>query len=377
MDEYYPLGKEILGGFFMKIVTILGARPQFIKSASVSRAIQKSRCIDEIVIHTGQHYDKNMNTVFFDELGLVRPKYELHIGSGSHAEQTGRMLIEIEKVLVKEKPNYTLIYGDTNSTIAGALASVKLHIPIIHVEAGLRSYNRKMPEEINRIVSDQISDILFTPSDSATQNLLKEGIDPIKIHNVGDVMFDNVLLFSEIAHNQSRICEKLGLKEKNFILATIHRAENVDNDEKISNILLSLNRISEKLPVVFPIHPRTKAAIQRLGKLDLNFNENFKFIDPVGYLDMLQLEKNAWKIITDSGGVQKEAYFLKTFCLTLRTETEWTELVDAGVNQLIDPTSLDMILDLTFQPTAIFPKDQYLYGDGKTSIKIVEIIESL
>lgn len=361
----------------MKIVTILGARPQFIKSASVSKAIENSNSIKEVVVHTGQHYDANMSNVFFEELGLIKPKYELHIGSGNHGEQTGKMLIEIEKVLVTEKPDYTLIYGDTNSTIAGALASVKLHIPIIHVEAGLRSYNRRMPEEINRLISDQLSEILFTPSDSATENLLKEGINLSKIHNVGDVMFDNVLHFSKIAENRSAICQDLGLKNKNFVLATIHRAENVDDYETILNIFLTLDKISHRIPVILPIHPRTKAAVQKFGFLHNNFNTNFRLIEPVGYLDMLQLEKKAFKIITDSGGVQKEAYFLRTPCVTLRTETEWIELVEAGVNQLVNPVSSDMIIESTFNSTEVFTENQNLYGDGKSSIRIINIIENL
>ncbi|MFW6271762.1 MAG: non-hydrolyzing UDP-N-acetylglucosamine 2-epimerase, partial [Desulfosalsimonas sp.] len=302
----------------IKIATIIGARPQFIKAATVSRAINARNStapspaagIQEVIIHTGQHFDANMSEVFFRELEIPKPDYNLGVGGGSHGKNTGRMIEKIESVLIDEKPDWVLVYGDTDSTLAGALAAAKLHIPVAHVEAGLRSYNRIMPEEINRILADQLSTILFCPTDTAVQNLTNEGF-PHKlakerwqqVYNVGDVMYDAALFYAARAEEKSRVMKDLGLAPKSFVLATIHRAENTDTPERLQKIMAALNRIAAEMPVILPLHPRTK---QKL--VTANFSA-VTFIDPLGYLDMVMLEKNARVIITDSGGVQKEAYF--------------------------------------------------------------------
>lgn len=314
----------------MKVVSIVGARPQFIKLAPLSVELRK-REIFEIILHTGQHYDDNMNKVFFEELEISEPDYNLGIGSGLHGEQTGRMLIGIEEVLLKEKPNLVIVYGDTNSTLAGSLAASKLHIPLAHVEAGLRSFNKKMPEEINRIVADHLSDILFCPTETAIENLKKEGIDK-NVYLVGDLMFDALMHFEKISQLKSKILEKLNLTPKSYLLLTIHRAENTDNRERLENIFESLREIDKV--IVFPVHPRTRDRLEKYGLFSL-LGKNIEVIDPVGYLDMLMLEKNAYAIVTDSGGVQKEAFWLKVPCITLRDETEWVETVDLGWNTLV------------------------------------------
>lgn len=314
----------------MKVVSIVGARPQFIKLAPLSVELRK-RGIFEIILHTGQHYDDNMNKVFFEELEISEPDINLGIGSGLHGEQTGKMLIGIEEVLLKEKPNLVIVYGDTNSTLAGALAASKLHIPLAHVEAGLRSFNKKMPEEINRIVADHLSDILFCPTETAVDNLKKEGINK-SVYLVGDLMFDALMHFEKISQLKSKILEKLNLTPKSYLLLTIHRAENTDDVERLKNIISALCEID--IHIVFPIHPRTKDRLEKYGLYSL-LGQNVKIMDPVGYLDMLMLEKNAYAIVTDSGGVQKEAFWLKVPCITLRDETEWVETVDLGWNTLV------------------------------------------
>jgi UDP-GlcNAc3NAcA epimerase len=340
----------------MKILTIVGARPQFIKLAPFSKVLRENG-INEIIVHTGQHYDENMNDLFFKELEIPEPDYNLGIGSGNHGEQTGRMLIEIEKVILKENPDLVIVYGDTNSTLAGALAASKLHIKLAHVEAGLRSFNKRMPEEINRVLTDHVSDILFCPTQTAVENLKNEGITK-GVYLVGDVMFDALLHFSKISDMKSNILERLNIKPKEYYLATIHRAENTDNYERLKNILIAFSKMDEK--VVFPIHPRTRKMISYYGLGDLLENDNVKVIDPVGYLDMLKLEKNAKAILTDSGGVQKEAFWLKVPCITLRDETEWVETVNLGWNRLVGSNVekiLEAVRDLKFGVDVSFEND--------------------
>jgi UDP-N-acetylglucosamine 2-epimerase len=340
----------------MKILTVVGARPQFIKLAPLSKILRENG-INEIIVHTGQHYDENMNDLFFKELEIPEPDYNLGIGSGNHGEQTGKMLIEIEKIMLKENPDLVIVYGDTNSTLAGALAASKLHIKLAHVEAGLRSFNKRMPEEINRVLTDHVSDILFCPTQTAVENLKNEGITK-GVYLVGDVMFDALLHFSKISDTKSNILERLNIKPKEYYLATIHRAENTDNYERLKNILIAFSKMNEI--VVFPIHPRTRKMINYYGLGDLLENDNVKVIDPVGYLDMLKLEKNAKAILTDSGGVQKEAFWLKVPCITLRDETEWIETVNLGWNRLVGSDVekiLKAVRDLKFGVDVNFEND--------------------
>jgi UDP-GlcNAc3NAcA epimerase len=348
----------------MKVVSIVGARPQFVKAAMVSRAIRTSG--QEILIHTGQHYDENMSRIFFDELNIPRPDIQLGIGSGSHAEQTGRMMIEIEKIILEKMPDWVLVYGDTNSTLAGALAAVKLHVPVAHVEAGLRSYNRSMPEEINRVIVDAISTLLFCPTEQAVANLNKEGIFT-GAHLVGDVMGDSLDHFIQRARDRSSVLQVNRLSPQGYILATVHRAGNTDEPQRLRAIIEALGQTD--LTVVFPVHPRTQKSIQAYG---INPKNNLKIIEPVGYLDMLQLEANADCIITDSGGVQKEAYWVGVRCITLREETEWVETVQEGWNRLVgaDPAA---IVDTVkhWRPSG---KQRKIYGDGHAAERIGQIL---
>jgi len=312
----------------MKIATIIGARPQFIKAAVVSRVFADSSEVEEVIIHTGQHFDSNMSDVFFDEMQIPKPDYNLNINGLGHGAMTGQMLESIEKVLIKEQPDWVLVYGDTNSTIAGALAAKKLHIKVAHVEAGLRSFNMSMPEEVNRILTDRISDILFCPTEQALKNLEKEGYKNIsaKIIICGDVMQD-----AAVFYDSQSVQPKFKVPSK-FILCTIHRAENTDAKERISAIFKALENISERTPIVLPLHPRTKG---KLISINYDFkNSNIIFIDPVGYLEMIWLLKDCSFVMTDSGGLQKEAYFFDKYCITLRDETEWVELVNNGFNVL-------------------------------------------
>ncbi|MCP0914342.1 MULTISPECIES: non-hydrolyzing UDP-N-acetylglucosamine 2-epimerase [Legionella] len=357
----------------MKLCTIVGARPQFIKAAAVSRVIAQRQDMQEIIIHTGQHYDANMSEQFFDELSIPKPGYHLNIGSNSHGKQTGQMLAAIEDVLQHEKPKWVLVYGDTNSTLAGALAAVKLHIPVAHVEAGLRSFNRKMPEEINRITADHLSSILFAPTDNGVQQLLREGIAAEQIFNVGDVMYDATLYYNEYNSQRRTMVEKLHLTPKSYCLVTIHRAENTDCPERLRNICKALLELSTLIKVILPLHPRTRNALDKLQLLK-SLQDNLTLIDPVGYLDMLALEKDAYWIVTDSGGVQKEAYFNRVPCITLRDETEWVELVDAGWNRLCSPDKPFSLLELLKTSTnASLPLDK-LYGNGDAAEQIVKIL---
>ena len=355
----------------MKVVTIVGARPQFIKSAPVSKALRRAGH-REIIIHTGQHYDRKMSRIFFEELSIPKPDVNLKIGSGTHAYQTGRMMTGIEKVLMRAKPDWVLVYGDPNSTLAGALAACKLGCRLAHIEAGMRSYNRRMPEEHNRVLTDHCSDILFCPTKNAVDNLRREGI--VKgVYWVGDTMYDSTLEYTKVAEKRSTILKKLGLRPKKYFLATVHRPQNTDNYKNLKKILEEFSRLNDL--VILPVHPRTREAIDSLnGSLNIKKeSSSIKIIDPVGYLDMLILEKNAKVILTDSGGVQKEAYFLSTPCVTLRTETEWPETVAAGWNHVVgsDYSRIPILVGkfvLTPQAKA------FVFGDGKTTEKILGLL---
>lgn len=347
-----------------KLVTVVGARPQFIKASAVSQVLRA--CHREILIHTGQHYDYNMSNVFFNELQIPEPDYNLCIGSGNHGFQTGNMLIKLEEIYLKEKPDIVIVYGDTNSTLAGALSASKLLIPVVHIEAGLRSFNKKMPEEQNRIITDHISKLLFVPTDTAKNNLSAEGISD-HVYNVGDVMFDAIIRFKEMAAIKSSIFEKLNYSKNNYILATVHRAENTNDISKLRNIIEALNESNEN--VIFPLHPRTKKYMESYG---ISLGNNVKVIEPVGYIDMIQLEANSKKIITDSGGVQKEAYLLKKVCITIRDETEWIETVHCGWN-ILTGTDKYKILEAIMSANSKIEHPQ-LFGDGKAAVKIVDVI---
>ena len=365
----------------MFIVSIVGARPQFIKAAAVSRAIaehnQKSadRPIVEKIVHTGQHYDENMSKVFFEELQIPEPFENLKVGSGSHGRQTGLMLERIEEVLRRNKPDLVMVYGDTNSTLAGALAAAKLHIPVGHVEAGLRSFNRKMPEEINRVVTDHLSQLLFCPTDKSVANLAKEGITS-GVHQVGDVMYDSVLFYSNLAEKLSPIMSQLALQKKSFYLATVHRAENTDTPQRLENIITALGRL--EAPVVVPLHPRTS---KNLEEHKVVIGENVRIIPPVSYLDMLILEKNARIILTDSGGVQKESFWFKVPCVTLRDETEWVELIEAQYNQVVGADKQNIIAAVDkaelMIKTGKLETTPELYGDGFSAESITKIVADL
>ncbi len=352
-----------------KLLSIVGARPQFIKAAVLSKLIKKEKggILEEKIVHTGQHYDKKMSADFFDELNIPYPDYHLGIGSGGHGEQTGRMLLEIEKILLKQRPDIVLVYGDTNSTLAGALAASKLHIPVAHVEAGLRSFDKCMPEEINRVLTDHVSSFLFCPTEISVRNLKREGIED-RVFLTGDVMLDLLINFQDMM-DKSEILGKLGITEKNYYLVTVHRAGNTDNRERLENILGGLEETNKK--VIFPLHPRTK---KMLGKNDYPFfNSGICFIDPVSYIDMLTLEKNALAVLTDSGGVQKEAYFFKVPCITLREETEWLETVESGWNVLVG-TDKEKIKEALNHQTGTNISHPPFYGDGKAGEKIVQIL---
>jgi len=360
----------------VKIATIIGARPQFIKAAVVSRAIAESNklvtpsssTVTELIVHTGQHYDHNMSEVFFKELEIPEPHLNLEVGSGCHGQQTGQMLIKLEEVMLSEKPDWVLVYGDTNSTLAGALAAVKLHIPVAHVEAGLRSFNKSMPEEHNRVLTDHCSDLLFCPTRAAVKNLKIEGVTN-GVHRVGDVMFDSVLFNTELATKRSKILETLKLQNKAYALATVHRAENTDDSHRLQAIFEALEKISsEGLRVVLPLHPRTR----KLYDASPFSGAKIKIIEPVSYLDMLRLEQQARLILTDSGGVQKEAYWMKVPCITLRDETEWIETVEAGWNILAGADSAKIVeaAKTDRKPSVQHPA----YGDGKAGEKIVDIL---
>jgi UDP-GlcNAc3NAcA epimerase len=356
----------------LKILTVIGARPQFIKASAVSRLIARDYAgrIEEKLLHTGQHFDENMSDVFFAELAIPEPAFHLDICSGSHGAMTGRMLEGIERVLLQELPDRVLVYGDTTSTLAGALAAVKLQIPVADVEAGLRSFNMRMPEEINRILTDRISDLLFCPTDVAVDNLRSEGLRE-RVHLVGDVMYDVALRYAEQARRESRILQRLGLKKGQFILVTCHRAENTDDRARLENIVKALRDAAKETAIVFPMHPRTRKCLENYGLLE-NLG-GVTVIAPLAYLDVVALQMAAQAVCTDSGGMQKEAFFFGVPCITLRDETEWVELVDAGWNELVgaDPNRIAEAISAVGRDRPARPP---LYGDGNAAGKIVEYL---
>ena len=368
-----------------KIITIVGARPQIIKSSAISRAVSGvfKNDLEEIIVHTGQHYDENMSKVFFEEMMIPMPNYNLNVGSGSHGVQTAKMIEGLEAIFIKEQPDAVLVYGDTNSTIAGALAASKIHIPVIHVEAGLRSFNKAMPEEINRISCDHMSTMLFTPTHTGIDNLVKEGftlntnnkasIDQPHVYHCGDIMFDNSIHFSGISDEKSTILSELNLETNGFVLCTVHRDSNTDVKENMESIFQALLDIAESsgLKVILPLHPRTKAKMQTQLSVDLfkaiETSEMIQVIPPAGFLDIISLEKNARIIVTDSGGLQKESFFFEKPCVILRPQTEWVEIVENG-NAILADCDYDRILNGF---NALILKDDYtypvLYGDGKAA----------
>lgn len=356
------------------ITTIIGARPQFIKASAISAELAKSDVFHEIVVHTGQHFDANMSDVFFSELGMKPPKYHCGVHGGSHGEMTGRMLIEIEKILTLEQPDVVLVYGDTNSTLAGAVAAAKAYIPVAHVEAGLRSFNPKSPEEINRIITDRVSRWLFTPTDTATAHLLHEGAEPNTIAQVGDVMFDVALhhgaRIDDTGGVLGRLCVAYGLQPKRYCLATIHRAENTDDPIRLTTIIEALKNFARDIPVVLPLHPRTRSILAKLDQLAA-LEDNVIITDPLGYLEMVQLEKYAAVIATDSGGVQKEAFFCRVPCVTLRDETEWHELVESNWNRVVSPTNVEAVLRNLHASLGAKGKEISPYGLGDAAKRIV------
>ena len=367
----------------MKIVTVIGARPQIIKAAALSRAIKEhfEKEVKEVIVHTGQHYDDNMSQVFFDELGIPAPNYNLGVGSASHGMQTAKMIEGIEEILLKEKPDYIVLYGDTNSTLAGAVAASKIHVPIVHIEAGLRSFNKSMPEEINRICCDHCSTLLFSPTATGYKNLVNEGFNPDSkrrftidnpgIYHCGDVMYDNSKHFANIADKKSQILDKEGLRGVDYVLCTIHRDNNTDQPERLNAIFKALLKISESKTVVLPLHPRTSKLLNvNLEKLlfeKITNNPNIKILPPASFLDMIVLERHAQMVVTDSGGVQKEAFFFQKPCLILRTETEWKEIVECGAAVITDADEERIIKSFNNymeNPPHKFPE---IFGDGKAA----------
>ena len=351
-----------------KVVTIVGARPQFIKAAAVSRVIRNDYAsrLDEVLVHTGQHYDNNMSQIFFDELDIPKPKYNLEISGGSHGAMTGKMLEGVEQVLLEERPDWVLVYGDTNSTLAGALAAVKLHVPVAHVEAGLRSFNMRMPEEINRILTDRIASRLFCPTDVAVAHLASEGL--VKgVSNVGDVMYDVALYYRQRCDNTDVVLKHFGVSRGSYVLATCHRAENTDDPLRLRSICLGLADVAREMPVILPMHPRTRRLVAEAGMAPLL--ERVTLVDPLSFMEMIALEQAARVIVTDSGGVQKEAFFYGVPCVTMRDETEWVETLDLGWNTLVGASQTaisDVVLSAQPPGTQASP-----YGDGHASEKIV------
>lgn len=356
----------------MNIVTVVGARPQFIKASVVSAAIRSMPGITEYLVHTGQHFDPNMSQIFFDDLDLSPPDVVLGIHGGSHGEMTGRMMVELDAVLRVQAPDLVLVYGDTNSTLAGALTASKMLIPVAHVEAGLRSFNRRMPEELNRILTDHVSTWLFAPTTDAVAHLEREGIDPASIVNVGDVMYDVALRSAARADAlQPRVLGDLGLAGEPFVLATVHRAENTDSSPRLHAIVAALHAVSRSMAVVWPVHPRTRNALRGAGLLDGLTDSAIRLIEPQGYLEMVALERGAAVIVTDSGGVQKEAYFHGVPCVTVRDETEWNELIALGWNRLMSPDSAELIQRGIMDAVGRKGAPGQPYGDGHAAEQIV------
>lgn len=378
----------------MKIVTVIGARPQIIKAAALSRAIREhfSKEVQEVIVHTGQHYDDNMSQVFFDELGIPAPNYNLGVGSASHGVQTAKMIEGIEEILLKEKPDFLVLYGDTNSTLAGAIAASKIHVPIVHIEAGLRSFNKSMPEEINRICCDHCSTLLFSPTATGFKNLINEGFNPDNkrkftidnpgIYHCGDVMYDNSKYFANIADQKSQILDKEGFRGKDYVLCTIHRDNNTDQPERLNSIFKALLKISESKMVVLPLHPRTSKLLNvNLEKsllTKITNNPSIKILPPASFLDMIVLERHAQMVVTDSGGVQKEAFFFQKPCLILRTETEWKEIVECGAAVITDADEnriVESFNNFTDNPPHNYPE---IFGDGNAAMFICkEMLENL
>lgn len=354
-----------------KILTIVGARPQFIKVAPVSVALREVG-LDEYLVHTGQHYDDEMSEIFFRELSIEKPHVNLDVRSGSHGAQTAAMLEKIEGEIVRQCPDVVLLYGDTNSTLAGALAASKLCVPIAHVEAGLRSWNNKMPEEINRRLTDAVSTLLFTPTSCAKRNLIAEGVSEEKIHNTGDVMLDSMKMFKEIAAKSSSILRRLGLKRQGYVLATVHRAENTDSADRLWQIFGGLKSTAESVRVVVPLHPRTRS---RLALYGLHNFGKIEIVDPVGFLDMLELEASAAVIVTDSGGVQKEAFFNHVPCVTVRDQTEWVESIGLGWNRLVVGDELGLLADIVLSSIGSVGGSEQPYGDGTAAKKIAALLK--
>jgi UDP-GlcNAc3NAcA epimerase len=351
----------------VKVITIVGARPQFIKAAAVSRAFADHGGITEVIVHTGQHFDANMSDVFFEEMQIPKPDHRLEINSLSHGAMTGRMLERIEEIILAERPDCLMVYGDTNSTLAGALAARKLQVKVIHVEAGLRSFNMAMPEEVNRILTDRISDVLYCPTDAALSNLRKEGFDhyDCRIVKCGDVMEDAALFYAARAKDRSTILEDLKLGDERFLLCTLHRAENTDDAKRLGELVAGLNEVAAKHTVVMPLHPRTKGALARQGlKLDV------KLIEPIGYFDMVTLLAGSSLVITDSGGLQKEAYFFDSHCLTMRDQTEWVELVENGFNVLVGADRAKLLTEVDRLLNQPFKRTVDLYGGGQAAAAI-------
>lgn len=356
----------------MKILTIVGARPQFVKAAVVSGALAKLPNVREKLVHTGQHYDDALSDRFFRDLSIPQPAYNLGVGSGSHGAQTGRMLEKLDEVMAAERPDWVLLYGDTNSTLAGALAAAKLHIPIAHVEAGLRSFNRAMPEEINRLLTDQVSSLLFAPTETAVANLAREGITGSGIHLVGDVMYDAALTFSGIA-DADALLDRLGVTAGAYVLATIHRAENTDDASRLAAIVAALIQAAKTIPVVLPCHPRTLGALERIGLLE-DVRRHLICTQPLGYLDMLAAERQARVVVTDSGGVQKEAFFFGVPCVIVRRETEWVELVELGHACLAEPDQI--AARIARPPIATADSRASLYGGGQAAGRVAHVLKT-
>jgi UDP-GlcNAc3NAcA epimerase len=358
-----------------RILTVVGTRPQYVKASVVSRAIREDATFEEYLVDTGQHYDDAMSRIFLQELEIPEPNLNLGVGSASHGVQTARMLEGIERALMEQKPNWVLVYGDTNSTIAGALAAIKLNIPVAHVEAGLRSFNRRMPEEMNRVATDHVSDLLLPPTEIAVRQLRAEGIPDERIVRTGDVTLDTSLFARAKADQTSTVLQRAGVEQGRFVLSTVHRAENTDDPQRLRSILMGLAEVSETLPVVLPLHPRTRG---RLADADFagSLPDSLKIIDPVGYIDMVRLESCAAAIATDSGGVQKEAFYYRVPCVTLRDETEWVETVELGWNHLTPPDSAEAVRDAVLGAIGVQGRDEHPYGTGKAASEILEALKA-